>query len=167
MPAESENDRLPFEPKSKRKKSPKEQAQPTAEKPIESPTATASEAPSRRSAKQYSREETSIPEVVSRRMLRRMLYFSGMPVVLGVFVFFVSYVLIVQGIAALPNVVVLLITLACFGLSVVGLSYGALSASWEEDTLGSLLGFEQFQVNFGRLLGSWRQAREERRNPSS
>ena len=132
MSAESENDRLPFEPKSKRKKSPKEQAQPTAEKPIESPTATASEASSRRSAKQYSREETSIPEVVSRRMLRRMLYFSGMPVVLGVFVFFVSYVLIVQGIAALPNVVVLLITLACFGLSVVGLSYGALSASWEE-----------------------------------
>ncbi len=167
MSADAENDRLPFEPKSKRKKSPKEKAQPAAEKPIESPEAMVSEAPTRRSTKRYSREETSIPEVVSRRMLRRMLYFSGMPVVLGVFVFFVSYVLIVQGISALPNVVVLLTTLACFGLSVIGLSYGALSASWEEDTLGSLLGFEQFQVNFGRLLGSWRQAREERRNPSS
>jgi len=74
---------------------------------------------------------------------------------------------VVVFIAELPNVVVLLITLACFGLSVVGLSYGALSASWEEEALGSLIGFEQFQVNVGRLLASWRQAREERRNPSS
>jgi hypothetical protein len=167
MSADAENDRLPFEPKGKRQKSPKETAQPSAEKSVKSPKAMASKAPSQRTTQQYSREETSIPEVVSRRMLRRMLYFSGMPVILGVFVFFVSYVLIVQEIAVLPNVVVLLTTLACFGLSVVGLSYGALSASWEEDTLGSLVGFEQFQVNFGRLVGSWRQAREERRNGSS
>ena len=166
MSADAENERLPFEPKSKRKKSGQEKAQPMTESAGEASEAIASASPSRRASK-YSREETSIPEVVSRRMLRRMLYFSGMPVVLGVFVFFVSYVLIVQEIAVLPNVVVLLTTLACFGLSVVGLSYGALSASWEEDTLGSLVGFEQFQVNFERLIGSWRQAREERRNSSS
>jgi len=168
MSADAENDRLPFEPKGKRQRSPKDIAQPSAEKSAKPRNAMASEAtPSRRATKQYSREETSIPEVVSRRMLRRMLYFSGIPVIFGVFVFFVSYVLIVQEIAVLPNVVVLLTTLACFGLSVVGLSYGALSASWEEDTLGSLVGFEQFQVNFGRLIGSWRQAREERQNGSS
>ncbi len=166
MSADAENERLPFEPKSKRKKSPKEKAQPTAEKSVE-PSKPMASATSNRQAKNYSREETSIPEVVSRRMLRRILYFSGLPVIFGVFVFFVSYVLIVQGIAELPNIVVLLTTLACFGLSVVGLSYGALSASWEESTLGSLIGFEQFQVNFGRLVGSWRQAREERRNTSS
>ncbi len=112
------------------------------------------------------REDTSIPEVVSNRMLRRMAYFSGIPVSLGVLIFFVSYVLITRDIVDLPNVVVLLSTLACFGLSVVGLSYGALSASWEEETLGSLLGTEQFQVNFERLVGSWKQAREERRNNS-
>ncbi|RZM76050.1 PAM68 family protein [Leptolyngbya iicbica] len=166
MSADAEKDRLPFEPNRKRKKSAKEKVQSATEQPSEATKATASAATNRRTNK-YSREETSIPEVVSRRMLRRMLYFSGLPVVLGVFVFFVSYVLIVQEIAVLPNVVVLLTTLACFGLSVVGLSYGALSASWEEDTLGSLLGFEQFQVNFERLIGSWRQAREERRNSSS
>lgn len=165
MPADSEKERLPFEPKSKRKKEPKEKVQPVADEAVATSKVTESVRASDRST--YTREETSIPEVVSRRMLRRMLYFSGIPVVLGVFVFFASYVLIVQGIAELPNVVVLLTTLACFGLSVVGLSYGALSASWEEDHLGSLIGFEQFQVNFGRLMGSWRQAREERRNTSS
>jgi CHASE2 domain-containing sensor protein len=102
-------------------------------------------------------------EAVSQRMLKRMIFFSGIPVGLGILVFFASYVLITQGIAELPNVAVLLTTLACFGLSVIGLSYGALSASWEEDAVGSLLGMEQFQVNFERLTGSWRQAREEKR----
>jgi len=165
MPADSEKERLPFEPKRKRQKVQKEKSQSVAD--TNSPAATTQSSKQFSQRSPYSREETSIPEVVSRRMLRRMLYFSGIPVVLGVFVFFFSYVLIVQGIAELPNVVVLLITLACFGLSVVGLSYGALSASWEEEALGSLMGFEQFQVNVGRLLASWRQAREERRNPSS
>jgi len=165
MPADSEKERLPFEPKRKRQKVQKEKSQSVAD--TNSPAATTQSSKQFSQRSPYSRKETSIPEVVSRRMLRRMLYFSGIPVVLGVFVFFFSYVLIVQGIAELPNVVVLLITLACFGLSVVGLSYGALSASWEEEALGSLIGFEQFQVNVGRLLASWRQAREERRNPSS
>jgi len=165
MPADSEKERLPFEPKSKRKKDPKEKSQSVAEPSPRTATVESDNKFSQRS--QSSRDETSIPEVVSQRMLRRMLYFSGIPVTLGVLVFFASYVLIVQGIAELPNVVVLLTTLACFGLSVVGLSYGALSASWEEDALGSLIGAEQFQVNVGRLLASWRQAREERRNSSS
>lgn len=165
MPADSEKERLPFEPKSKRKKEQKEKGQSVADDAVA--TATSSEPSKASNSTKYTREETSIPEVVSRRMLRRMLYFSGIPVILGVLVFFASYVLIVQGIAELPNVVVLLTTLACFGLSVVGLSYGALSASWEEEHLGSLLGFEQFQINFERLTSSWRQARDERRNTSS
>ena len=165
MSADSENERLPFEPKSKRKKAPQESPQVAAEKSVQ-PASKASSKVASKPAR-YTREETSIPEVVSRRMLRRMLYFSGLPVTLGILVFFASYVLIVQGIAELPNVIVLLTTLACFGLSVVGLSYGALSASWDETMPGSLMGFEQFQVNFGRLIGSWRQAREERRDPSS
>lgn len=165
MSTDSEQERLPFEPKSKRQKNQKETPRAAAEKPVKQ-AGGASSIANRQSAK-YTREETSIPEVVSRRMLRRMLYFSGLPVILGILVFFASYVLIVQGIAELPNVVVLLTTLACFGLSVVGLSYGALSASWEESMPGSLIGFEHFQVNFGRLLGSWRQAREERRDSAS
>lgn len=164
MSADSEKDRLPFEPKSKRKKVQKVKSDAIDQGSAE-PTKAKSAAKSAKASK-YSREDTSIPEVVSRRMLKRMLFFSGIPVSMGILVFFASYVLIIQGIAELPNVAVLLTTLACFGLSVVGLSYGALSASWEEDSVGTIIGFDEFKLNFERLVGSWRQAREERRNNS-
>lgn len=163
MSADLDKDRPPFEPKSKRKKVQKARVEPLKQKSTRLTKAGSSSSKSAKAAK-YTREDVSIPEVVSRRMLKRMIFFSGIPVSVGIFAFFASYVIITQGIADLPNVAVLLTTLACFGLSVVGLSYGALSASWEEDSVGTLLGTEQFQVNFERLMGSWRQAREEQRN---
>ncbi|MEO1095550.1 MAG: PAM68 family protein [Cyanobacteria bacterium J06638_28] len=163
MPADDDRSPLPFEPTSKRPKPPKSSPPPKSAK---GSVAKKKDAPASKSKQRYSKEETEIPEAVSRRMLRRMFFFSGIPVSLGVLIFFASYVVIIQGLAELPNVVVLLTTLACFGLSVVGLSYGALSASWEEEATGGLLGVEQFRVNFGRMVGSWREAREERRkNP--
>ncbi|NER84134.1 MAG: DUF3464 family protein, partial [Leptolyngbya sp. SIO1D8] len=84
----------------------------------------------------------------------------------GVLIFFASYFAITRDLVQLPNVAVLLVTLGCFGLSVVGLSYGALSASWEESSEGGLIGVDQFKVNWGRMVGSWRQAREERQKNS-
>lgn len=100
---------------------------------------------------------TAIPEVVSQRMLRRMLVFSGIPTFLGVAAFFVSYFLIVKGSVELPPYAVLLVTLGCFGLGVVGLTYGVLSASWDEDRPGDWLGMDEFQVNFGRMTSAWGQ----------
>lgn len=41
---------------------------------------------------------------------------------------------------------------APFFLGLVGLSYGVLSASWDEDEEGSFLGIEEFQTNVGRLF---------------
>ena len=162
MSDDSERDRLPFEPASKRKKPQKEQASSPAENASKSDKSASS---SSKRSKQAS-EDMKIPEVVSRRMLRRMMIFSAIPVSLGIFVFFASYFIITQGIAELPNVVVLLTTIGCFGLSVVGLSYGALSASWEENAVGGIVGYDQFQLNFGRMVNSWQQAREERQNNS-
>jgi len=162
MPADSDRDRLPFEPTKKRKKSEKSQPAPISQDADSSGTS----AQSGRRSPRRSQDDNSIPEAVSRRMLRRMLFFSGIPVSLGVLIFFASYVVITQHIAELPNVAVLLTTLGCFGLSVVGLSYGALSASWDEKSVGSILGIDQFKLNFGRLLDSWRQAREQRQNNS-
>jgi hypothetical protein len=88
-------------------------------------------------------------------MLRRMLFFSGTPTVLGVAAFFVSYWLIVKGKIELPPYAVLLTTLGCFGLGVLGLTYGVLSASWDEDRVGGWLGLEEFKVNFGRMTSAW------------
>ncbi|WP_008311792.1 PAM68 family protein [Leptolyngbya sp. PCC 6406] len=161
MAAESERDPLPFEPSRKRKKT--ENKAPLASTKA-SPKADKSQPHDHKSNRD--RADAGIPEVVSQRMLRRMLAFSGIPTGLGIATFFISYVLVVRHIVDLPNVAVLLVTLGCFGLGVIGLSYGALSASWEETRPGNLLGLGEFRANFGRLTGSWREAREARRTGS-
>ncbi|MEM6424214.1 MAG: PAM68 family protein [Cyanobacteria bacterium P01_D01_bin.128] len=113
-----------------------------------------------------SREEAGIPEAVSRRMIKRMAFFSGMPTFLGVITFFGSYVAITQGLVEVPGIFVLLSTMLCFGLGVLGLSYGALSSSWDEDTPGSLLGGAEFQINFGRMTSAWRDSRSAKSSTS-
>ncbi len=194
MADESARKRLPFEPVRKPKKQDKTPAsspgtQTSRPKALKgtgssSPTPTAKVAPSpsakasaqvsskgtskgpKPTPSRYTQAETRIPDAVGRRMLRRMLTFSGIPTGLGVVIFFVSYGLIVRQVVDLPNVAVLLVTMGCFGLGVAGLSYGALSSSWDENRLGSVLGVEEFKINFARLTNAWREWRESRR-PSS
>jgi Photosynthesis affected mutant 68 len=96
-------------------------------------------------------------------MARRMAIFSGVPTFLGMMTFVVSYFLVKQTDIDLPPSVVLLVSMGCFGLGVVGLSYGLLSASWDEDNVGSLLGTEQFGVNFGRLRAGWKEGRQQKK----
>lgn len=105
-------------------------------------------------------EETRIPDGVSRRMVRRMAVFSGVPSVLGMLTFVVSYVVITQGIYDLPNAAVVGTSLTFLILGGLGLSYGLLSASWIEDEVGSLLGVEQFPTNFSRMREAWKGARK-------
>lgn len=111
-------------------------------------------------ASRKSRSDTAIPEVVSRRMLRRMIVFSGIPTFVGVGIFFSSYFLLVNRIVDLPKYAVFFSTLGCFGLGVLGLSYGALSASWDENRLGGWFGASEFRTNFGRMTEAWRAARK-------
>jgi len=106
-------------------------------------------------------EETRIPDAVSQRMVRRMAIFSGVPSFMGMFTFIAAYFLISQNIYPdLPNYAVVATSLLFLGLGVVGLSYGLLSASWDERSEGSLLGFEQFPDNFGRMKEAWKGARK-------
>ena len=100
-------------------------------------------------------ESTEIPKEVSQRMLRRMAFFSGMPIALGVGIFFLAYYLLENQIVEFAPVAVLLVTMGCFGLGVLGLTYGVLSASWDEAP-GSLIGLSEFKLNFGRAVESWR-----------
>ncbi|NCJ05102.1 DUF3464 family protein [Synechococcales cyanobacterium C] len=101
----------------------------------------------------------SIPEAVSQRMVKRMMLFCGLPTFLGLATFPLSYLVVSQGWVELPNVAVLLVSMGGFGLGVLGLSYGALSASWDEEVSGSALGWSEFRTNFGRVLESWRESR--------
>ncbi len=93
----------------------------------------------------------AIPEAVSQRMLRRMAILSGAPVFLGVGIFFLAYYLQSRQIVEFPPVAVLLVTMGCFGLGVLGLTYGVLSASWDTEP-GSLVGLSEFKLNFGRVM---------------
>lgn len=104
-----------------------------------------------------------IPEAVSNRMARRIAIATGVPTVMGMGVFIGSYLLVTRHIAEVPTGVTLAASGGCFLLGVLGLSYGVLSASWE-DAPGSLLGNEQIGVNIGRLRSSLKAMRQDSSN---
>jgi hypothetical protein len=105
-----------------------------------------------------SNRHQAIPEAVSNRMARRIAIATGVPTVMGMGVFIGSYLLVTRHIAEIPTGVTLAASGGCFLLGVLGLSYGVLSASWE-DAPGSLLGNEQIGVNISRLRSSLKAMR--------
>ncbi|MEM9484380.1 MAG: PAM68 family protein [Cyanobacteria bacterium P01_F01_bin.116] len=152
MPSESQREPLPFEPKSNKQSGGKGTVSDlTASTNASTPAKKSSAKVSARSDK-ADKDSLGIPEIVSRRMMRRMAIFAGIPTFLGMSSFVIAYFLLTQHIAEFPNVVVLLVSLGFFGLGTIGLSYGVLSASWQEDVEGSLLGISEFSVNFRRLI---------------
>ena len=102
--------------------------------------------------------QSGIPDVVANRMARRIAVASGIPSVMGMGVFVVSYLLISRQIIDVPTGVTLIASGGCFLLGVLGLSYGVLSASWESEP-GTLLGTEQLGLNIGRVRQSLRAMR--------
>jgi hypothetical protein len=143
---DSGRDRLPFEPGTARKTSDKK-AKPSAPTPIQE---------AGNSAKSAASLKGAIPDTVSRRMVRRMALLSGIPTFLGMMTFVASYLVVTRGLFPLPNYAVVAVSMGFFGLGVLGLSYGVLSASWEEETPGSLVGWSEFTTNFGRMTEAWR-----------
>lgn len=157
--------RLPFEPAQNRKKAPKKAAPAAASSQNnagQSAKPDGSQGKGAAAEKGVTRKAaTGIPEVITKRMTRRMAFFCGIPTTMGMLTFVVSYIIVSQHLFKLPTVAVFLVSLGCFGLGVLGLSYGALSASWDEDRLGSWLGWSEFRVNFGRTVESWRTAKQK------
>ncbi len=149
MPSDNPRPSVPFEPRNNK------QRKPAAKKgtPIVKPQTTAPAMAEQGSG--------YIPDVVSKRMIRRALVFCGIPVLMGMGVFLGGYVAIANNIRV-PNTVVLLTSMGCLGLSVLGLSYGILSACWEEDlaSKGSLLGWTEFKINFGRMADAYRASKQ-------
>lgn len=110
-------------------------------------------------ASRSKRAQQAIPDAVANRMARRIAISTGVPTLLGMGVFVASYLLVSRHLLDIPPSATLLASGGCFLLGLVGLSYGVLSASWE-DAPGSLLGREQIPVNFSRLKASLRALRD-------
>lgn len=157
MPSEPERNRLPFEPAKKRQKPASKKQTTAADVKSEVPAAKENTQQARR----YTKEEMAIPKVVSDRMARRSALFSGIPTFLGVATFIVSYLIITYAKVTLPHVAVLLTSMGFFGLGVLGLSYGILSASWDEHRPGAFLGWQEFKVNWGRMVSTWRSTKQK------
>lgn len=153
MSAESERSRLPFEPNKKRQKPAKaKNTQPETKQ--ESGKQDQKKPP-------FTKEEIAIPQGVSQRMIRRVAAFSGIPTALGISTLIVSYLLLIYAGIKLPPIAVLLVNMGFFGLGVLGITYGVLSASWDEDRVGSLLGWNEFRTNLGRMVAVWRETRQK------
>ena len=100
--------------------------------------------------------QQGIPPAVANRMARRVAIATGIPTVLGMASFVVSYLVVSRGLLDIPPAVTLVTSGGFFLLGLVGLSYGVLSASWE-DAPGSLLGIEQIGLNISRLRSSFKR----------
>ncbi len=150
---ESERSRLPFEPNKKRPKPAKIQSKPPAQ--LKTSEEQASKQPP------YTKEEMTIPQVVSQRMIRRVAGFCGVPTALGITTLVASYLLAIYSHIQLPPIAVLLVNMGLFGLGVLGITYGVLSASWDEERVGSLLGLGEFNTNWGRMVAVWRETRQK------
>jgi Photosynthesis affected mutant 68 len=154
MPDDNPRPPVPFEPRTnKQRKAAAKKGTPIVKPKTTSPI-------------EVERGSGYIPDVVSNRMIRRVLVFCGIPILLGMAIFIGSYFIIINHVFKVPNTVVLLTSMACLGLSVLGLSYGILSASWEEDSTisGSLLGWQEFKINFGRMADAYRASKQMQRS---
>jgi Photosynthesis affected mutant 68 len=52
--------------------------------------------------------------------------------------------------------------MACLGMGVAGLTYGILSASWDDEP-GSFWGLDEFKLNFERMKEGYRANKDGRR----
>jgi len=154
LPLSDSRQPLPFEPTTRRRqKNPKKTAPAQASSPRKTAAAQARPSPSERKA------QRGIPDDVSRRMLRRMFLFCGVPSFLGISSIIASYFVVSRQVVILPPTAVLLVSLGFLGLGVLGLSYGVLSTSWDTGRSGSFWGWREFIVNWQRMTGAWRAAR--------
>ncbi|KAK9861580.1 hypothetical protein WJX84_000584 [Apatococcus fuscideae] len=104
-------------------------------------------------------ERDEVPEEVNARVLQRILIFAGVPVFTGILLLpLIVYLKTVQK-WEIPNWAVLIVQTSTFGAGFFGISYGALSASWEPNREGSKLGFTEFKANLALALQDLRRRR--------
>ena len=100
---------------------------------------------------------SGIPKYVADRMARRIFFTTGIPTILGMSVFVISYIIVTRNIAEIAPSATIAISALFFLLGLAGLSYGILSASWDKEP-GSFLGIENIPLNIKRAKAAFKPA---------
>ena len=100
---------------------------------------------------------SGIPKYVADRMARRIFFTAGIPTIMGMSVFVVSYVIVTKNIAEIPPSSTIAISALFFLLGLAGLSFGILSASWDKEP-GSFFGIENIPMNIQRAKAAFKPA---------
>ena len=103
------------------------------------------------------KQANGIPKYVADRMARRILFTAGIPTIMGMSVFVISYVIVTKNIAEIPPSSTIAISALFFLLGLGGLSFGILSASWDKEP-GSFFGIENISLNIERAKAAFRPA---------
>ena len=107
-------------------------------------------------------EAARVPDAVANRMILRMATFGGVPVFLGIGVFVWFYFQATNEDNVFQPTAVAAATTVPWVLGLLGIGFGALSASWDEEDEGSALGVDEIKLNVGRLVdGVQRSAKDE------
>ena len=103
------------------------------------------------------KSSSGIPKYVADRMARRIFFTAGIPTILGMSVFVVSYIIVTRNIAEIPPSSTIAISALFFLLGLAGLSFGILSASWDKEP-GSFFGIENIPMNIKRAKAAFKPA---------
>ena len=103
------------------------------------------------------KQSSGIPKYVADRMARRIFFTAGIPTIMGMSVFVVSYIIVTRNIAEIPPSSTIAISALFFILGLGGLSFGILSASWDKEP-GSFFGIENIPLNIERAKAAFKPA---------
>ncbi len=103
------------------------------------------------------KKSSGIPKYVADRMARRIFFTAGIPTIMGMSVFVISYIIVTRNIAEIPPSSTIAISALFFLLGLGGLSFGILSASWDKEP-GSFFGIENIPMNIQRAKSAFKPA---------
>ena len=103
------------------------------------------------------KSSSGIPKYVADRMARRIFFTAGIPTIMGMSVFIVSYIIVTRNIAEIPPSATIAVSALFFLLGLAGLSFGILSASWDKEP-GSFFGIENIPMNIQRAKAAFKPA---------
>ncbi|MCD9639070.1 hypothetical protein HAX54_023353 [Datura stramonium] len=107
--------------------------------------------------------DDKIPREIWERIIGRIAFYVGAPLVGGLLLLQIFDLIKQQKLLDLPIWLPFLTTFITFGASALGAAYGTLSASWDPEKQGSVLGLEEAQKNW---VDMWAEdgARDEEEN---